>query len=97
MNDRYIVKPILDIRMLKRIQWDIDSPRFKEAQLSLGYKDEDLILRPKTLFEDSENQIAKFKYQHHLTRLRCNLNEIVEERNRIINKEDIQCNPSFIN
>ena len=35
----------METKMLKNIKWDIDSPRFKEAQLNLGYKDEDLVLK----------------------------------------------------
>ena len=35
----------MDLRMLRKIKWDLDSPRFKEAQLNLGYKDEDLTIQ----------------------------------------------------
>ena len=45
MNNRYLQGPIHNIKLLRRIKWDIHSPRFKQAQLKLGFDDEDLILK----------------------------------------------------
>ena len=50
INDR--LKPISHIRYLKKTRWDINSPKFKEAQMSLGYKDEDVTIKPIEYFKD---------------------------------------------
>jgi hypothetical protein len=31
--------------MLRKIKWNVHSPRFAEAQLTLGYTDEDIALK----------------------------------------------------
>jgi len=80
------VKAIPDIKLLKKTKWDINSPRFKEAQLSLGYKDDEVILRNKRYFEEEDYQeqsVVQFRYQHHLIKLKTAINEIIEGRNRI--------------
>ena len=52
INDKYIANPVPDVKTLKRIKWDVDSPRFKEAQLLLGYTDEDLTLKHMKDFQE---------------------------------------------
>lgn len=72
-NERYLRRPIEDPRVLRRIKWDVNSPRFKEAQLNLGYSDNDLILRDLNYFQDDENidkKISKVRYSHHLIKLK---------------------------
>lgn len=75
--------PITDIRLLKKMKWDLDSPRFAEAQLSLGYKDEDLkLLDIKDFTEEdyTDNKIVKIRYHHHLLKLKTTLNDVIDER-----------------
>ena len=86
VNERYLRRPIEDPRILRRIKWDIDSPKFKEAQLNLGYSDTDLILRDMNYFQTEENvdkKIAKVRYSHHLIKLKQKVNELIEERLKI--------------
>jgi len=52
LNERFLKRPISDIRMLKKTHWDVNSPRFKEAQLSLGYKDDEVTLKPLAFFHE---------------------------------------------
>lgn len=44
INDKYLSHKVNEIKHLKKIKWDISSPRFARAQLNLGLKDADLIL-----------------------------------------------------
>ena len=73
VNERYLKRPIEDPRMLRRIKWNVMSPRFKEAQLNLGYSDNDLILHDLNYFQHDESidkKIAKVRYSHHLIKLK---------------------------
>ena len=54
VNDKYLRKPIEDIRLLKRMKWEIDSPRFREAQIICGYTDEELELKDISEFRQEE-------------------------------------------
>ena len=82
--------PITDIRLLKKIKWDVDSPRFAEAQLSLGYEDIDLKLQDINDFAEEEyadKKIVKIRYHHHLYKLKATLNDVIEERLKIIDSQ----------
>lgn len=86
VNDRYLKFTIPNLNYLRKIKWDIDSPRFKEAQLNLGYQDDDLLLKHLGYFKfnDLEDiKIVKMRYQHHLFQVKQNLNEVIEERLKI--------------
>jgi hypothetical protein len=51
--------------MLRKIKWNIHSPRFAEAQLTLGYRDEDLVLKEIKQFQQEEYadvKIVKVRY-----------------------------------
>lgn len=36
LNDRYLSNPISDYRLVKKIKWDVDSPKFNQALINLG-------------------------------------------------------------
>ena len=65
------------------MRWDILSPRFAMAQLDLGLKDNDMKLLDISQFKKSgvDEQIVKMRYDHHLLKLKDNLNAIIEQRN----------------
>ena len=65
VNDKYLKQPIQDVRLLRKIKWNIHSPRFAEAQLTLGYRDEDLVLKEIKQFQQEEYadvKIVKVRY-----------------------------------
>ena len=70
--------------MLAKIKWDLYSPRFQEASLSLGYTEDDLTLRAPGFFKSADRKIMKVRYQHHLIKLKQMLNEVIEARLQII-------------
>lgn len=81
VNEKFLKRPIPDLKYLRKIKWDIHSPRFKEAQLSLGFQDSEVVLRPIAFFQEEEyadKKIVQFRYQHHLSKLLGTLNEIIE-------------------
>ena len=49
-NERFLIQPIYQIKHLSRIQWDISSPTFANAQLNLGLVDSELILKSQASF-----------------------------------------------
>jgi len=53
------------------------------AQLDLGFKDNDMKLLDISHFKKSgvDEQILKMRYDHHLLKLKDNLNAVIEERN----------------
>ena len=55
INDKDVANPVPDIKTLKKIKWDTDSPRFKEAQLFLGFTDEDLTLKELKEFQNDKS------------------------------------------
>lgn len=77
--------------MLKKIKWNVNSPRFAEAQLTLGYTDEDVTLKDIKYFQEEDYQdkkIVKVRYNHHLLNIKIILNEIIEKRLDIIGLQD---------
>ena len=80
MNERFLKLPLSEIRLLPKIKWDIYSPRFAMAQLNLGLKDEDLMLLDISQFKKPgiDEQIVKMRFDHHLLKLKNNLNGIIE-------------------
>ena len=71
---------------MRRLKFDKDSPRFKEAQLSLGFNDEDLTYKRMSYFQDEEavdRKVIQLRHQHHLFKLRDDLNMVIEKRLKI--------------
>ncbi len=83
------------------MKWDPDSPRFKQACSNLQISKEDITLRKKTDFErevsaevneggpDLTKELTAIRYSYHLQSIKDYLNDIIEERNRIILKQKI--------
>ncbi len=77
-----------DIRTLLQIKWNIDSPRFLAAALNCGI--ERWELKRKTLQQvekenpDKDQAHVSAIYNLHLRQLRAFLNQVINERNRII-------------
>lgn len=78
--------------MLTRIKWDLYSPRFQEASLSLGYTEDDLTLKTSDYFKSDDRKIMKVRYQHHLIKLKQMLNEVIEARLQIITNKQRERN-----
>lgn len=86
---------------MKMIKWDADSPRFKQACLNLQITKEDITLRKKNDFKkeisyevneegpDLTKELTAIRYSYHLQSIKDYLNDIIEERDRIILKQKI--------
>jgi hypothetical protein len=71
-NEKFLHKPISDFRILRKIKWEVDSPRFQAAMISLGYTKNDVTLRDIKYFQKedySDKKIVKMRYHHHLLKL----------------------------
>ena len=68
INSRYLNHPLSDVRIFRKLKWDIDSPRFKIAQMKLGYDDDDVIKKDMSYFQKDlddtyfDKKIVKFRY-----------------------------------
>lgn len=102
-NDKVLKHIIVDSKKLKRIQWEPDSPRFKEAQFKLGFQDDDLKLKKLQEFFTDEStpvSIAEVRLAHHMNKLKKNLNKVIVERLKIVkarSKQDEQPPNSITN
>ena len=69
INDR--LKPLEDISQLRGLHFDTESPRFKQAQHSLGILDEELEVKKRDEFETPtfDQKICLVRYNHHRTTL----------------------------
>jgi hypothetical protein len=88
-------------KKVRGMKWDPDSPRFKQACSNLQISKEDITLRKKTDFErevsaevneggpDLTKELTAIRYSYHLQSIKDYLNDIIEERNRIILKQKI--------
>ena len=65
INDN--LKPLENSKELTHIKWDRKSPRFMEAQMSLGIIDDDLTLRYIEEFAPGhvDNQVGRVRFAHH--------------------------------
>ena len=84
---------------MRRSKWDPDSPRFKQACENLEIPLQELELKPKRFFEDAvreeqassglelTKELAAIRYGYHLQSVKDLINEIIEERRRIIVKQ----------
>lgn len=99
IND--FLHPITELRQIKRIKFDLDSPRFQEACKRLEIDQEDLQKRKLHEFEnivrnekpeEEQNpvlvrELATIKFNYYLTTFKEIFNDVIDERRHIVNEE----------
>jgi len=82
INDN--LKVTSDIKDLLDRKWNVESPNFARAAKNLGIEIWELKLKRLQQFQQEKGKDAPFYYNIHLKKLRTYLNDVIEERRRIM-------------
>ena len=77
-----LAKAIPDLKTLRSLKFDLDSPRLVQAYKNLGLEREQLVRKRLRHFEDPAQSQAQhlLHYHNHLNQLKEVLNEVIIER-----------------
>jgi hypothetical protein len=100
IND--VLEPLQSSRLVRKLKWDPESPRFKQACQNLQIASHEIELKTKKQFEDEikheqkkqsgpdmTSELSAIRYNYHLQSVKDFLNDIIHERQRIIIKQKI--------
>jgi len=102
IND--FLEPVTDLRSLHRAKFDPDSPLFQRAAANLQIDRIDIVKRKlkdfkrEVVLEQPENEtneelvndLAKIKYNYHISAFRDSINDIIEERDKLKYEETVR-------
>ena len=93
---------VTDLKDIKRIKFDMESPRFNRARLNLNIEVHDLIRKKFSQFKDDVlneqpklinepamvKDLANIRYSYHCNTFKESFNDILDERKRICDEEE---------